>query len=394
MEVYMAHAKGTNRWMLLGGLAAGAAALYFLDPDQGQKRRTAFATKAKRMGKSVAEEASKSGRDAWHQVAGNARKIWNRVSWEQPDDDILVERIRARLGRIVSHPPDVHVASDHGTITLWGRAPNREIYAMVRTLGSMHGVREIRNHLEIHERPEAAADGNLFQRARHTTLHNWSPAKRAAVGTAGAAAAIYGWRRKDNLGVALSVLGSGLIAASAMKRNVHSVLALSPDCPGFELDETIRVNAPISDIYQFWVNPRNYPKVFSHVESVEQLGENLYRWTLTGPAGVPVHWDGTITQAIPNTLVEWKSLPGATVGNFGKVRFDPNYDASTRVRVRMFYRPPAGILGRFLAEILGADPRTVLRQDLQRMKMLFETDEKLLRELNQDDTELLKTAGC
>jgi len=214
------------------------------------------------------------------------------------------------------------------------------------------------------------------------------------LGTAGLVTTAYGLKRRGPLGYSLSLLGAGLAAASTMKKNVQSVLAFKEDSPGFELEETIRINAPVSDLYDFWVNPENYPKVFSHITAIERQGENLYRWTLNGPVGIPVNWEGIITRAVPNTLVEWKSLPGSTVGNFGVARFDPNYDASTRLHVRMFYRPPAGLLGRFLAELFGANPKKVLEQDLQRLKHRFETEEGLIKELRQGGftEELLKTA--
>jgi len=260
---------------------------------------------------------------------------------------------------------------------------------------SMPGVVEVLNHIEPHEANEAAAqESPTLKQAHHETMLNWSPAARVCAGTAGAALAVYGWKRRDPLGISLSLLGAGLAAASTLEKNVHSILALSEDCPGFELEETIRINAPISDLYEFWANPENYPKVFSHITAIERLGENLYRWTFTGPAGVPIHWEGTIVRTIPNTLVEWKSLPGSTVGNFGIARFDPHYDASTRLHVRMFYRPPAGILGRFLAEWLGSDPRKVLQQDLKRLRLRFETEENLMQGLKDgnETAELLKTA--
>lgn len=162
----------------------------------------------------------------------------------------------------------------------------------------------------------------------------------------------------------------------------------------FELEKTIRINAPISDLFDFWANPENYPKAFSHVAGIERLGENLYRWTITGPAGVPIGWEGVITRIVPNTLVEWKSLPGSAIGNFGVVHFDPNYDASTRINIRMFYRPPAGILGRFFAEILGADAGQILDQDLKRLKYLFENvafvDKQ--KKMRSEESDLLKTA--
>jgi len=388
-----------KKWTLLSGAAAavGAAALYFLDRERGKARRAAFSRKAGHLTATLAGSASRYASDVQHRLKGIAHEAWNYPLRRPPDDRVLEERIRSRMGRIVAHPHRIHVASEGGTVTLWGAAAESEVRKLVRAVETMPGVVEILNHLERSEAAEPVAqDANFLKQAHQETLLQWSPAARLVAGVAGAGIAVYGWKRKDRLGVSLSFLGAGLAAASTMKRNLHSVLAFSEDSPGFELEETVRINAPISDLYDFWANPENYPKVFSHITAIERLGENLYRWTVTGPAGVPIHWEGRITRAIPNTIVEWRSLPGSTVGNFGIARFDPHYDASTRVHVRMFYRPPAGILGRFLAGLLGSDPRKVLQQDLKRLKQRFENEENLINKLKEghDEAELLKTAGA
>jgi uncharacterized membrane protein/osmotically-inducible protein OsmY len=387
--------RRSDKWMLLGGVAAGSAALYFLDPKRGSERRETFAKKARHIAAGVAGGAAKSTRDSLHHLAGMARQAYRSLGREWPEDRVLVERIRSRMGRIVLHPHRIHVASDDGVVTLWGSASEYEGRTLVHVVQAIAGVKEVMNHLEIHENSEPTMpEPNAYKQARRETLLGWSPSKRLLAGMAGTAAAIYGWKRKDSLGVCVSLLGAGLAAASTMERNVHSVLSFSEDSPGFELEKTIRINAPVSDIFDFWANPENYPKVFSHISSIERLGENLYRWTVIGPAGIPVHWEGTITRSVPNTIVEWKSLPGSTVGNFGFIRVDTNYDASTRVLVRMFYRPPAGILGRFFAQLLGTDPKKVLDQDLKRLKLLFETNEEFITQLREggERTDLLKTA--
>jgi uncharacterized membrane protein/osmotically-inducible protein OsmY len=386
-------ANQAKKWMLSGGVAAaaaGAAACYFLDRKRGKQRRAAFSKKAGRL----AERATQGVTDIQHRLQGKAVEVWHGFHRGQPSDRVLEQRIRSRLGRTVAHPRGIHVVSDNGVVTLWGAAAEPEIRRLIRTVESMPGVAEVLNHLEPHEATEPAApESSSLRQARHETLLNWSPAARLCAGTAGAALAVYGWKRKDRLGLSLSALGVGMAAASTMEKNLHSILAFFEDCPGFELDETIRINAPISDLYDFWANPENYPKVFSHITAIERLGENLYRWTVNGPAGLPIHWEGRITRTIPNTLVEWKSLQGSTVGNFGVARFDPHYDASTRVRIRMFYRPPAGIVGRFLADMLGVNPKIVLEQDLKRLKALFENEEDYMKELRQGgEPELLKTA--
>jgi uncharacterized membrane protein len=388
-----------KKWVLFSGAAAaaGAAAFYFLEGERGKSRRAVFSRKAGRLRRNLAESATKYAGNVKHRLNGIAREAWDWPTRRPPDDRVLEERIRSRMGRIVAHPHRIHVASEGGAVTLWGTAREPEIRKLIRAVEAMRGVTQILNHLEPNEQKEPISrETNFLKQAHQETLLHLNPVARLVAGVAGASIAVYGWKRKDRLGVSLSLCGAGLAAASTMKRNLHSVLAFSEDSPGFELEETIRINAPISDLYDFWVNPENYSKVFSHITGIERLGENLYRWTLTGPAGLPIHWEGRITRAVPNTVVEWKSLPGSTVGNFGIARFDPHYDASTRIHVRMFYRPPAGILGRFVAELFGSDPKKVLQQDLKRLKLRFETEENLIQKLKEGDkeAELLKTAGA
>ncbi len=60
----------------------------------------------------------------------------------------------------------------------------------------------------------------------------------------------------------------------------------------------------------------------------------------------------------------------------------------------MFYRPPAGILGRFFAELLGADANQILDQDLKHLKHMFEKNEfpNEQKKSKVEEAELLKTA--
>ena len=383
-----------GKHIFLGGMAAAAAAAYFLDRNHGQKRRVEFAAGAKHLASTVAGAAELSIRDAQHRLLGAAKHLWHSLQQHGVDDTVLVARVRARMGRIVAHPHHIHVAADQGVVTLWGQASEAEARLLSDAIRRVDGVSGLLDHLEFRESdPDGPQHPDTYRRARHSTQLNWSPARRLATTAAAAAMAAYGWRRRDNTGLAITLVGAGLATQCWMKQNVHSALALTDDCPGFALERTVKIKAPVSDLYDFWSNPENYPKVFSHIAAVERQGENLYRWTIAGPAGIPIHWEGTITRTIPNTIVEWKSLPGSTVGNFGIARFDANYDASTRLHIRMFYRPPAGILGRFLAEIFGADPEKVLDHDLAHLKKTFEQNEDLVKKLKEGgDEQLLKIA--
>ncbi len=54
------------------------------------------------------------------------------------------------------------------------------------------------------------------------------------------------------------------------------------------------------------------------------------------------------------------------------MRFEPNADGSTRMHILMSYNPPGGALGHVLATIFGSDPKSVMDEDLARMKSLLE----------------------
>jgi uncharacterized membrane protein len=161
-----------------------------------------------------------------------------------------------------------------------------------------------------------------------------------------------------------------MIGRAISNRDMQDLVGLAGK--GITVQKTINIDAPLSDVFEFWSNPENYPRVTSHIREIKKIGENRYHWKLAGPGGLSVEWEGSITRIIPNELVAWASLPGSLVANAGVVRFDPNYDASTRLHVQMAYEPPAGVLGHVIAELLGADPKSALDEDLVRVKSLFE----------------------
>lgn len=380
---------------ILIGLATGAAAAYFIHPKYGKKRRVTLACGTRKLLEKAAHEGKKCLSDSQHRLAGFAAKLGTNLKHEPPSDPVIEARIRSRMGRVVAHPRGIHVVCDRGVATLWGLILEEELPRLIAAVEKVSGVTEVVDHLEV-VNPDELPTGrhDALREARDKIRLHWSPSKRLLLGTAGTALAFHGWRRKDKMGNLLALVGASMMARSTMQNHLRTTLALSTESPGFELEKTIRINAPISDLFDFWANPENYPKAFSHVERVERLGENLYRWTITGPAGVPIGWEGVITRIVPNTLVEWKSLPGSAIGNFGIVHFDPNYDASTRINIRMFYRPPAGILGRFFAELLGADASQILHEDLKRLKCLFENRAFVgePRKARSEEGELLKMA--
>lgn len=375
---------------LLGAGAAGMG-IYLFDPKDGRKRRSRVTKQTKKVVAAAKHEAEKSLKDAQHHLVGGIACLAARLRNEEATDEVIVERVRSRMGRVVAHPHPIKAVSDEGIVTLWGPVARYEVLPLLYKVKATPGVKEVRNHLTTYEPNEAYFPAAQSPKSGEMRSNRF---KRLVMGAAGATAAIYGLSGKNSFGRMLALAGAGVMAGSTMNKKVCCSPALAENSQDFEVEQTINVNAPVSDVFDFWANPENYPQAFSHISSVEQIGENLYRWTVKGPAGIPIGWEGVITRIVPNTLVEWKSQPGSLIANSGTAYFDPNYDASTRLHIRMFYRPPAGILGRFVAELFGSGPKDMLHDDLRRLKWLFESGGIKLKQQPsaEEEAELLKMA--
>jgi uncharacterized membrane protein len=143
---------------------------------------------------------------------------------------------------------------------------------------------------------------------------------------------------------------------------------------GIHVEESVTINKPVSEIYRFWRNFENLPQFMKHLESVAVREGGVSRWVARGPAGLKVEWDARVINEIDNKVIGWQSLEGSTVSTAGSVNFDET-GHGTRVTVHLQYNPPAGKLGAAVAKLFGEEPTIQVRDDLRRLKQLFETGE-------------------
>lgn len=190
----------------------------------------------------------------------------------------------------------------------------------------------------------------------------------------------------------LAALGGGLLARGAVghcpvyqalgidtsEHQRHSGWVSVPAGRGVRLDERIFIRRAPADVFEFWRNLENLPRVMSHLQLVERVGTSRTRWTAEGPLGTTATWEAEIINERAGELIAWRSLPGGDVDTAGSVRFKPSADGfGTWVRVELKYDPPAGRLGAMLARLFGDDPRRQLREDLVRLKDVLEGEAEL-----------------
>jgi uncharacterized membrane protein len=211
---------------------------------------------------------------------------------------------------------------------------------------------------------------------------NISATGRWASTIAGAALTAVGYQRSNR---ALGLLGTGLIArgvggwcpvTAAIERDSFS--ASDPTRRhlggrgGVLVEDAITIYRPIEELYTFWRNLENLPRIMEHLEEVDVLDRDRSHWVARGPLGVRVEWDAEIINDIPPTLLSWKSVGDSDVISAGSVRFKPAGDHATEVRVKLQYDPPAGKLGATIAWLFGEDPQHQIAEDLRKFKDLIE----------------------
>jgi uncharacterized membrane protein len=358
---------------LLGGIGLGSAVMALLDPIAGERRRARMRYGITHALGDTGDVIGRTARDFGHRTTGFAGQAFSAFR-EDESDDMLAERVRSRLHRVVSHPHAIEVYADQGRVTLAGDILSHEVERLLKHVAKVRGVRAVHNRLESHMRADNVPnlrDGRGRAGMRFDLMReDWSPARRLLTTLGGGALMAYGLRRKDLAGAALSAMGAGLCARGATNREFRHLIGRGRRA--FDFHKTINIQAPINVVYDFWNKLENFPRFMSRVREVLDRGNGISHWVVEGPGGVPVEWDAMITKFIPNRVLAWKSLPGTGIDSAGVIRFDPNPDGSTRVNIRFSYNPPMGEVGEAAAELFGIDPESQLDADMMRMKNLVE----------------------
>ena len=362
--------------IFLGGAVVGVALMYFLDPNSGRRRRARTRDKVVHAARLVNEGAKVTARDTVHRAQGawtEAKRLFNPE--EGVGDEALAGRVRAALGRMVSHPHAIEVAAVGGHVSLIGPILSYEVRPLLKAVRRVAGVRAVSDQLTVYNEPgdvPALQGGEPRTGERFELLQeNWSPAARVAVGGVGAALMLAASQARGALSALLGVSGGALVARAATNRDMASLLGFGSR--GIAVQKTIYVAAPVERVFEFWTDYQNFPRFMHHVRDVRQLADNRSHWVVTGPAGVPVQWTAEVTGLVPGELIEWRSVSESDVRHEGEVRFVGTTDGGTRISVRLSYLPPAGAFGHAVATMFGADPKSEMDADLLRMKSMIET---------------------
>jgi uncharacterized membrane protein len=218
---------------------------------------------------------------------------------------------------------------------------------------------------------------------------NVGDAERLVSGIVGAALTALGLSRalgrRSLFGLVMAGVGGGLLYRG-LSGHCHVYAALGIRHPvglgtatgnlGVKIDRSVTVNAPADQVYRFWRNFENLPRVMSNLERVQIAGGNgnRSRWTVKAPAGMKIEWEAEILNDKPGELIAWRSLPNAMLDHAGSVHFErAPQGGGTIVRVSLQYDPPGGEIGHAISSLFGEDAGRQVEEDLARFKQAMET---------------------
>ena len=348
----------------------GAGLMYLLDPQRGRARRARVVNALVHASKAERRLVRKGLRDARQRLQGVSERS-RRVFSEPAPDEVILGRVRSRLGRAIAHAHahalDLEVKD--GRLILRGPVLTAEAEEVLRCVRGTMGVREVIDRMERHVTPGMIQALQAHGRSRERVM--WTPALQLAAVAGGAGLVGYGALVKRGVeGGLLAAAGAALVLRGTVNRPLPNLVSSRAEVM---VQKTVIVHAPIHKVFDLWSQFENYPKFMRHVRDIDiEIGGRRTAWIVDGPAGTTVNFEAETIELEPDRVIAWRTLPAQPIEHEGRIRFEQVDDSTTRVTVRMSYRPPGGVLGHAIAHILGWDPKSRIDDDIVRMKSLLE----------------------
>jgi uncharacterized membrane protein len=192
-------------------------------------------------------------------------------------------------------------------------------------------------------------------------------------GASGAVLFFGGLRRGGILGAIAACGGACLGVRAALNMSVSRLTGIGAGPRAVDVRKTVTINAPRDLVFGFFSSYEGFPMFMSNVRKVTDYGDGRSHWTVAGPGGMTVQWEAVITDFVPHEMLAWRTAERSSVEHAGVIRFADDDGGGTQVDVRLSYNPPGGALGHFLAKLFGADPKSEMDADLERVKTALET---------------------
>ncbi len=140
-----------RKWTLASGVGLGAALMYLLDPDKGRRRRALLRDRAVHVFHKTADGLCYVSRGVVQRAEALSARTRSLLTQFWVSDEVLAERVRSKIGHVLSHPGSIEVSVEGGRATLTGPILAREVDGLLATVSRVRGLTGVENRLEAHE---------------------------------------------------------------------------------------------------------------------------------------------------------------------------------------------------------------------------------------------------
>src|SRR5207237_1648669 len=123
--------------------ASGLGLMYFLDPDQGRRRRALVRDQMVHAAHKTGDAVDATARDIAKRAKGAVAELRGRFQDAEVSDDVLRERVRARIGAVIGHAGAIDATIVDGRVTLNGPVLADEVDRLLRRVAAVRGVRSV-----------------------------------------------------------------------------------------------------------------------------------------------------------------------------------------------------------------------------------------------------------
>lgn len=357
----------------LTGAVAAAGVIYYFDASSGRRRRADLGQRsagAARRGLSRLQAAS---RDLVHRAYGLGARATGLLRRAEVTPTVLVERVRARLGRVLSHPGAVHVSADEqhtvrlsGVVLAWEHEPLR------RAVAQVPGVEGIRDELEVHESAQhvsALQDGTRRSRRMPDAQAGGTAALRLLMALAGSSLLLGGSRRRGTLGAVGAAAGGALLLRSvtAPRRRTASHRART-----LEICQTLHLHAPVERVYEALRDTDRLVALLPALRALRHRADGATQWSVHDPQGWPLQWTAVVTELQPNRQIAWRTTDDSMLAQWGMAWLEPIDAGQTRLHLYVSLRGVPGRTGQALRRLLGTGPHGELTENLGRLRQYLD----------------------
>jgi uncharacterized membrane protein len=172
----------------------------------------------------------------------------------------------------------------------------------------------------------------------------------------------------------LRTAGLALIGVAMRPAVERAILGAGERRRTVKIRESIELDRGVADVFAFFKDFENFPKVFGGLKSVVDFQDGRSHWEAYTPSGRVIAWKTVVTKYVPNSVIAWESVPGSPVETRNILRFTALGAERTRIDVETAYRPSETPMQEAVHALISKSRQARMRADMDLTKSYLESN--------------------